>query len=93
LTSFIREEVAMDTQAETATPSFVYHRIPTNVSRKDTKGIAVSEQTMRAFCTKHGVRPYRPTSQYLKGDPQAQETAAQAIATLKKKPKLTNSSC
>ena len=26
-----------------------------------TKGIAVSERTMRAFCTKHDVHPYRPT--------------------------------
>ena len=26
-----------------------------------TKGISVSERTMRAFCTKHGGRPYRPT--------------------------------
>jgi hypothetical protein len=27
-----------------------------------TKGLAVSETTMRTFCTKHGVCPYRPTS-------------------------------
>jgi hypothetical protein len=25
----------MDTQRETTTPSFVYHRLPTKVSRKD----------------------------------------------------------
>jgi transposase len=49
-----------------------------------TKGITVSERTMRAFCTKHDVRPYRPTYQYLKGDPDQQEAARQNLATLKK---------
>ena len=49
-----------------------------------TKGIAVSERTMRAFCTKHDVRPYRPTYQYLKGDPDQQEAARQDLETLKK---------
>src|ERR1700704_2882951 len=34
-TSFVREDWAMDTQPETTAPSFVYHRIPTKVSRKD----------------------------------------------------------
>lgn len=33
--SFVREYVAMDTQPETTTAPFVYHRIPTKVSRKD----------------------------------------------------------
>lgn len=56
-------------------------------------GIAVSETTMRTFCTTHGVRPYRPTYQYLKGNPQAQATARQDLATFKKKPKLANLSC
>ena len=49
-----------------------------------TKGMAVSERTMRAFCTKHDVRPYRPTSQYLKGDPDQQESARQDLETFKK---------
>jgi transposase len=49
-----------------------------------TRGIAVSERTMRAFCTKHGIRPYRPTYQYLKGDPAQQETARQDLETFKK---------
>jgi transposase len=58
-----------------------------------TKGIAVSERTMRAFCTTHGVRPYRPTSQYRKGDPAQQDAARQELETLKKTPKPVNSSC
>jgi transposase len=50
------------------------------------QGIAVSERTMRAFCTKHDVHPYRPTYQYLKGDPDQQEAARQDLETFKKKP-------
>jgi len=49
-----------------------------------TKGMAVSERTMRAFCPKHDVRPYRPTYQYLKGDPDQQESARQDLETFKK---------
>jgi len=57
-----------------------------------TKGIAVSERTMRAFCTKHDGRPDRPTSQYLKGDPDQQEAARQDLETFKKKPPPVTSS-
>ena len=56
-------------------------------------GIAVSESTMRAFCTKHGVRPYRPTYRYLKGDPDQQAAARQDLAALKKKPPQGSSCC
>jgi transposase len=49
-----------------------------------TKGIAVSATTMRTFCTHHGVRPYRPTYRYLKGDPNHQAVARQELAALKK---------
>lgn len=49
-----------------------------------THGITVSASTMRAFCTRHGVRPYRPTYQYLKADPAQQETARQELQALKK---------
>ena len=49
-----------------------------------TTGITVSATTMRTFCTKHGVRPYRPTYHYLKGDPNQQAVARQELAALKK---------
>jgi transposase len=42
-----------------------------------THGITVSASTMRAFCPRHGVRPYRPTYRYLTADPVQQETARQ----------------
>lgn len=35
LAFFVTEYLAMDTQPKTTTSSFVYHRIPTKVSRKD----------------------------------------------------------
>lgn len=71
--------------------NWTYGELATHLYR--THGIAVSESTMRAFCAKHGVRPYRPTYQYLKGDPQAQALARQDLAVFKKKPKRGNSSC
>ena len=49
-----------------------------------TVGLSVSETTLRTFCTKHGVRPYRPTYQYLKGDPDKQQVARQELAAFKK---------
>ena len=49
-----------------------------------TRGVAVSESTMRTFCTKHGVRPYRPTYRYLKADPVQQAAAQQDLQAFKK---------
>lgn len=48
-----------------------------------TQGLAVSETTMRMFCPKHGVRPYRPTYPDLKGDPEKQAGAPQEFDALK----------
>jgi hypothetical protein len=45
------------------------------------RGIEVRETAMRAFCRRHGVRPYRPTYRYLRGDPARQEAE---LAGLKK---------
>jgi transposase len=47
------------------------------------KGLTVGETTMRAFCVKHGVRPYRPTYVYLKGDPDKQAHARQDLEAFK----------
>jgi transposase len=49
-----------------------------------TVGLSVSETTLRTFCTKHGVRPYRPTYQYLKGDPDKRQVAHQERKAFKK---------
>jgi transposase len=48
------------------------------------KGLTVSTTTMRMFCRRHGVRPYRPTYQYLKANPAQQETARHDLEVLKK---------
>ena len=62
--------------------NWTYAELATYLSQ--TKGITVSATTMRTFCTKHGVRPYRPTYHYLKGDPTQQAVARQELAALKK---------
>jgi transposase len=58
-----------------------------------TKGLTVSTTTMRTFCQRHGVRPYRPTSHDLKAEPGQQEQARQDLQALKKRPKRVKSSC
>jgi transposase len=62
--------------------NWTYAELATHLYR--THGIAVSESTMRAFCTRHGVRPYRPTYRYLKGDSVQQAAARQDLDAFKK---------
>jgi transposase len=50
-----------------------------------TKGIRVQKSAMQVFCHKHGIRPYRPTYRFLRGDPHKQATAREDLADLKKK--------
>ena len=49
-------------------------------------GIAVKRTAMRDFCQRHGMRPYRPTYRYLRGDPAKQQGAREELAALKKSP-------
>jgi transposase len=56
-------------------------------------GLTVGETTLRAFCVTHGVRPYRPTYVYLKGDPEKQKPARQALEAFQKKPKPASLCC
>lgn len=58
-----------------------------------TQGIRVSEWTMRAFCRRHDVYPYRPGYQYLRADAATQQQARAELAALKKRPKLVPSCC
>jgi transposase len=57
------------------------------------QGLTVSATTMRTFCQRHGVRPYRPTYQYLKANPAQQEIARHDLEVLNKKPRRVNWSC
>jgi transposase len=58
-----------------------------------TKGLRASRAAVGRFCRKIGIRLYRPTYRYLRGDPDKQEQARQDIAALKKKRPRLNSSC
>jgi transposase len=62
--------------------NWTYAELATHLERSH--GIAVSESTMRSFCTTHGVRPYRPTYRYLKADPVQQTVARQELQVFKK---------
>ena len=48
------------------------------------RGIRVRKSAMQAFCHKHGIRPYRPTYRFLRGDPDKQATARGELAALKR---------
>jgi transposase len=49
-----------------------------------THGIRTSRSAVQRFCQKIGIRVYRPTYHYLRGDPTKQEVAKQEIADRKK---------
>jgi transposase len=51
---------------------------------KTTHGIKASRSAMQRFCSKIGVRPYRPTYRFLRADAARQEAARQDLADLKK---------
>jgi transposase len=58
----------------------------------NTYGIRTSRSAMQRFCAKIGIRLYRPTYRYLRGDPVKQANAKEEIAQLRKKPPRVNSS-
>jgi transposase len=57
------------------------------------RGIRVGKSALQAFGAKHGIRPYRPTYKFLRGDPAKQAKARDEIAELKKGPRPATSSC
>ena len=61
--------------------------------RLKTHGIRTSRSARHRFCSRIGIRPYRPTYRFLRGDPDKQAQAQEDIAALKKKPKRANSRC
>jgi transposase len=52
-----------------------------------THGIRASRSAMQRFCGKLGIRVYRPTYRFLRGDPEEQAEAREELAALKKKPR------
>jgi transposase len=60
---------------------------------RKTKGIRTSRSAVQRFCSKIGIRLYRPTYRYLRGDPQKQAQAREDLADLGKGRRPVNSSC
>ena len=56
-------------------------------------GIRVGKSALQAFGAKHGIRPYRPTYRFLRGDPVKQAEAREQLADLKKGRKPASSCC
>jgi transposase len=57
------------------------------------RGIRVRKSALQAFGAKHGIRPYRPTYRFLRGDAVKQQAAREELSDLKKGRKPANSSC
>ncbi len=49
-----------------------------------THGVRTSRSAVQRFCVKLGIRPYRPTYRYLRGDPAKQAQAKEDLAGLGK---------
>jgi transposase len=58
-----------------------------------THGVATSRSGVQRLCAKLGIRLYRPTYRYLRGDPAKQQKAQEDLAELKRGPKRMSSSC
>jgi transposase len=54
-------------------------------------GVRTSRSAVQRLCAKLGIRPYRPTYRYLRGDPAKQAKAQEEMAELKRGPQRMNS--
>jgi transposase len=59
---------------------------------RKTRGIQTSRSAVQRFCARIGIRLYRPTYHYERGDPQKQARAKEDLAELGKKRRPVNSS-
>jgi transposase len=57
------------------------------------EGVRSSRSAVHRFCSRIGIRPYRPTYRYLRGDPDKQAKAREDIAALKRGRSRATSSC
>lgn len=48
-----------------------------------TRGVRVGKSAMQAFGARHGIRPYRQTYRFLRGDPAKHAKAREDLAALK----------
>lgn len=56
-------------------------------------GVRVRKSAVHEFCRRHGIRPYRPSYRFLRGDPDKQARAAAELAALKRGRRRADSSC
>ena len=59
---------------------------------RKTRGLQTSRSAVQRFCAKIGIRLYRPTYRYLRGDPEKQARAKEDLADLGKGRRPVNSS-
>src|SRR5215471_19101767 len=59
---------------------------------RKTRGLQTSRSAVQRFCAKIGIRLYRPTYRYLRGDPTKQARAKEDLADLGKERRPVNSS-
>jgi transposase len=57
------------------------------------RGVRVGKSALQAFGAKHGIRPYRPTYRFLRGDAAKQAEARGELAGLKKGQRPATSCC
>ena len=50
---------------------------------RKTHGVRASRSAMQRFCRRNGIRPYRPTYRFLRGDPEKQAEAREQLADLR----------
>jgi transposase len=58
-----------------------------------THGVRTSRSAVQRLCAKLGIRLYRPTYRYLRGDPAKQQKAREDLAELKRGPQRMSLSC
>jgi transposase len=62
--------------------NWTYPELADHLARQ--RGIRVQRSALQVFGHRHGIRPYRPTYRFLRGDPVKQAAAREDLATLKK---------
>ena len=71
--------------------NWTYEELAEHLGRA--RGVRVRKSAVHEFCRRHGIRPYRPSYRFLRGDPRKQARAASELAALKKGRRAANSSC
>lgn len=62
--------------------NWTYEELAAQLRRRH--GVRARRTAVRAFCRRHGIRPYRPSYRFLRGDPEKQRKAEAELAALKK---------